>query len=72
MSGELEERYGRSPITGTWYRVTEWTDLGDGTMLAKEKEPVHESEVPPAWRGAFRWAVCTPGAEAEDGRGDCS
>ena len=36
----------KSPITGEWYRVTEWETLEDGKVVAREKEPIDESEVP--------------------------
>jgi len=44
------ERYARSDLTGNWYRVTAWEELGDGKIVAHEKEEVEESEVPPIWR----------------------
>lgn len=56
---QQDVRYARSPLTGTWFRVTEWEDLGDGTgkMVAKSKEQVPEDEVPDVWRGAAEWRV---------------
>ncbi len=42
-------RYGYSRMTDTWYRVTEWDDLGDGKIRAKSKEPVDREDVPQEW-----------------------
>lgn len=39
-------RYGYSQLTDTWYRVTDWEDLGDGKIRAKSKEEVDRKEVP--------------------------
>lgn len=50
-------RYGKSPVTGQWYRVTEWEDVGDGKMVAKSKEPVDEDEVPKIFRGSIEWSL---------------
>ena len=36
----------KSPVTGEWYRVTRWEDVGDGKVRALEKETIDESEVP--------------------------
>jgi len=48
MSDEVEtgERYAKSPMTGTWYRVTKWVDHGDGKIQARAKTEVAKSEVP--------------------------
>jgi hypothetical protein len=48
MSDEVEtgERYAKSPMTGTWYRVTKWIDHGDGKIQARAKTEVERSEVP--------------------------
>ncbi|NUB91180.1 hypothetical protein HT576_09120 [Haloterrigena sp. SYSU A121-1] len=45
-------RYGKSPLTGNWYRVTEWEEV-DGhpeRIIADEKVEVDESEVPESVR----------------------
>lgn len=47
-----DPRYGYSSLTDTWYRVTEYDDLGDGKIIAKSKEPVDREEVPQAWLDA--------------------
>lgn len=39
-------RFGYSMMTDTWYRVTEYDDLGDGQIRAKSKEKVPREEVP--------------------------
>jgi len=46
------ERYGYSRLTDTWYRVTDWEDLGDGKIQAKSKEEVPREEVPQEWLNA--------------------
>lgn len=43
---ETGERFAYSLMTDTWYRVTEWDNLGDGQIEAKSKEEVDRSEVP--------------------------
>lgn len=48
MSGD-NERFGYSRLTDTWYRVTDWKDLGDGKIQAKSKEEVDRSDVPREW-----------------------
>lgn len=40
------ERFAYSLMTDTWYRVTEWDELADGQIQAKEKEEVDRSAVP--------------------------
>jgi len=39
-------RYGRSPMTGNWYRMSRWEDRGDGHVRAIQKEEIDESEAP--------------------------
>lgn len=39
------ERYGQSPLSDTWYRLTRWEDHGGNKLRAVEKEEVDESEV---------------------------
>lgn len=44
-------RYGKSPLTGNWYKITEWEEVEEPEgetqkIVAKQKEPVDESEVP--------------------------
>lgn len=56
-------RYGKSPVTGQWYRVTEWEDLGEGKMIAKSKEAVDEDEVPDLFRGGIEWSLHEEGEE---------
>lgn len=51
------DRYGKGAVTGQWYRVSEWEDVGGGKMIAKSKEPVDEDEVPEIWRGAMEWTL---------------
>lgn len=46
---KVEKRYGYSRLTGRWYRVTDWEDLGDGKIVAKSKEEVPREEVPEAF-----------------------
>lgn len=46
---ETGERYARSPMTGNFYRVTKWRDLGDGKIKALEKEEIGREEVPDVW-----------------------
>lgn len=43
------DRYGYSQLTDTWYRVTDWDDLGDGKIQAKSKEEVDREDVPQEW-----------------------
>jgi len=43
---ETGERISRSPMTGTWYKVTKWVDLGDGKLKALEKEELPDDFVP--------------------------
>ena len=47
------ERYAKSPLTGKYYRVTSWVDLGDGKIQSREKEEVDRSEVPEEWLEAI-------------------
>lgn len=47
-----DPRYAYSGLTDTWYRVTEWDDLGDGQIRAREKEQVDRDEVPQRWLDA--------------------
>lgn len=42
-------RYAKSPMTGTYYRVTAWVDHGDGKIQAREKHEVGKDEVPQVW-----------------------
>lgn len=44
-----DPRYAYSEITGTWYRVWQYDDLGNGQIVAKEKESVDVEEVPEVW-----------------------
>jgi len=44
-----DPRYGRSPITGTWYRLHDYEDLGDGKVVAKGKTEVSREDVPQHW-----------------------
>lgn len=48
-SAETGERYAKSPLTGNYYRVTEWVDHGDGKIQAKDKELVDREDVPDDW-----------------------
>ena len=41
--------YAYSELSGEWYRVTEWDNLGDGKIVAKSKESVPKVAVPDAW-----------------------
>lgn len=45
----MTERYGYSQLTDTWYRVTDYEDLGDDKIRAKNKEEVPREEVPQEW-----------------------
>lgn len=49
MTPDDSVRYGYSQLTDTWYRVSDWEDLGEGRIRAKAKEEVDRSEVPPEW-----------------------
>ena len=49
MNQTNTERYGYSILTDTWYRVTEWDDIGDGRIQAKSKEEVPREDVPKEW-----------------------
>lgn len=46
---ELGIRYGQSPLTGHWYRLTEWDTLEGGNIQAIDKEKVSPEQVPQAW-----------------------
>jgi hypothetical protein len=46
-------RYAKSPITGNYYRVTKWIDLGDGKIKARDKHEVDRDEVPQVWLDAI-------------------
>jgi hypothetical protein len=48
------ERYGYSRLTDSWYRVTEWKDLGDGKIQAQSKEKVPREEVPQEYLDATK------------------
>lgn len=50
---ETGERYAQSPITGDYYRVTQWVDHGDGKIQARQKEEVDRSDVPKQWLEAL-------------------
>jgi sugar lactone lactonase YvrE len=39
---EEGERFAQSPITGATYRVTRWVEVGDGRIVAIEKERIEE------------------------------
>jgi hypothetical protein len=34
------ERYGKSPVTDNWYRMSRWEDRGDGRVKAIQKTEV--------------------------------
>jgi len=44
--------YAKSPVTGNWYRVTEWEDRGDGKIVAEQKQQVDKDDVPEEWVAA--------------------
>lgn len=46
---ESGERYAKSPLTGNYYRVTKWKDLGGGKIQAQQKEQVDREDVPDEW-----------------------
>ena len=47
-------RYAQSPLTGTYYRVTEWDEHeGRGKIVAREKHEVDREEVPEVWLAAI-------------------
>ncbi|ELZ05305.1 hypothetical protein [Natrialba aegyptia] len=46
---EHGERFAYSRLTDTWYRVTAWTDLGEGRIQSHSKEAVDREEVPEEW-----------------------
>jgi len=43
------DRFAKSPLTDTYYRVSEWEDLGDGYIRATEKTPIAREDVPEDW-----------------------
>lgn len=43
---ETGETYKQCPVTGQWHRVTEWIEKDGGRIVAVEKEPVDEADVP--------------------------
>jgi len=45
----MNEQYGYSRLTDTWYRVTDWEDLGGGKIKAKSKKEVSREDVPQEW-----------------------
>jgi len=46
----MDEVYSKSPLTGKWYRVTDWDEAGEnGKIVAKSKEEVDREEVPDHW-----------------------
>lgn len=47
-----DPRYAYSALTDTWYRVTEYEELGDGQIRAKSKEEVPREDVPQRWLDA--------------------
>ena len=42
-------RYAKSPVSDTYYRVTEWVDCGEGKIEARKKHEVDDDEVPEVW-----------------------
>lgn len=61
------ERYGYSRMTDTWYRVTEWEDLGDGKIKAKSKKRVPREDVPQEWIEATDERSVETGTERSGG-----
>lgn len=50
----MDEVYARSPMTDTWYRVTDYEEAGPGgKIVAKSKEEVEREEVPEEWQKAI-------------------
>jgi hypothetical protein len=50
----MDEVYARSPMTDTWYRVTEYEERGEnGQIVAKQKEEVDREDVPEEWQKAI-------------------
>lgn len=49
MSDERREIYAKSELTGNYYRVNRWDDLGDGKIQAKDKTLIEREEVPEDW-----------------------
>jgi len=49
MNEKSDVCYAKSPVTGNWYRVTEWDSRGDGKIVSESKEKVDKSEVPGEW-----------------------
>jgi len=47
-----EDRYGYSKATGTWYRLHDWEEVGDGKVIAKGKTEVDRKDVPQKWLDA--------------------
>lgn len=45
--------YAKSPLTGEYYRVSDYDDLGDGKIVCHEKEVVDRDEVPDRWLEAL-------------------
>jgi ribosomal protein L37E len=52
-----DPRYARSPLTGKWYRVSDWDELEDGKIVAKSKEEVDREDVPEHWAEAIEEAT---------------
>jgi hypothetical protein len=57
--------YAKSPLTGNWYRVTEWEKRGDGKIVAEKKEEVDRSDVPDEWVEATEEKMSEVDADAE-------
>lgn len=45
-----DRHYAYSELTGTWYHVHDYTDLGDGRIIAHGKTEVDKEEVPASQR----------------------
>jgi hypothetical protein len=64
MTSDIE-KYGYSRLTDTWYRVTEWEDLGGGKIKAKSKKEVPREDVPQEWIEATKERSIAPDSDRE-------
>lgn len=58
--------YAHSKLSGEWYRVFEYEDLGDGKICAKSKEEVPREDVPQEWIDALTGDSSSPGGDRHD------
>ena len=62
----MDEVYAKSPLTGQWYRVTEWHEAGPGgKIVSNSKEEVDREEVPDEWVKAVENNMADTGTKEE-------